>query len=54
MPRNPDRPMIQCRECHDRYHLECLGMTIEEANGLNYVCSECSSAKECVSSITNS
>ncbi|CAL0333735.1 unnamed protein product [Lupinus luteus] len=47
MPYNPDELMVQCDQCKDWYHPECMGMTIEETKKLElFVCSECSSGDD--------
>lgn len=48
-PENPDRAMIECGECRDWFHFDCVGMTPEEekehldpTNGdLQWYCPSC-------------
>ncbi|XP_071699612.1 chromatin remodeling protein EBS-like [Rutidosis leptorrhynchoides] len=49
MPENPDREMIDCENCGDRFHPACLDMTAEMAKQLNhFICQPCLSAMEMV------
>ncbi|KAK6910949.1 hypothetical protein I203_104984 [Kwoniella mangroviensis CBS 8507] len=37
-----DGPMIECGECNDWYHFNCMGLTDDEAEKIHvYVCPEC-------------
>ncbi|XP_039686705.1 chromatin remodeling protein EBS isoform X1 [Medicago truncatula] len=45
MPYNPDRLMVLCGSCNERYHPKCVGMPFEEAmksEDFRFVCSKCS------------
>lgn len=42
-PLNPDYMYIQCDVCKLWYHMECLGLSGEEADAMDsYICIECS------------
>ncbi|XP_076941479.1 chromatin remodeling protein EBS-like [Bidens hawaiensis] len=42
MPYNPDDLMIQCESCKDWFHPACIGITGEEANGMeHFFCHNC-------------
>ncbi|XP_058773894.1 chromatin remodeling protein EBS-like [Vicia villosa] len=44
MPYNPDRFMAVCGTCDERYHPECVGITLGKAmrlQGLGFACSDC-------------
>ncbi|GJT41755.1 bromo adjacent homology domain, zinc finger, RING/FYVE/PHD-type containing protein [Tanacetum coccineum] len=43
MPFNPDMFSLMCEACKERYHRDCINMTLDEAKQLadNFTCFEC-------------